>query len=193
MRTVWSAPRASAVAVLLMAAAPAAGHGQATCAFRGAPDALTERPSPLDSLAVPLGDAVAKLCYGRPSAAGRTVVGGLDPYGQPWRLGANEPTTLHLPVAARIGTVDLAPGSYSLYAIPNDSEWTIVVNSNTQRWGIPISPEVRSYDVGSFVVRPARTDGHVETLTFRFDGQDSAGALVYEWERTTFRIPLARR
>ena len=85
-----------------------------TCQFRGAPEALADRPSPLDSVAIPLGDQVATLCYGRPSTRGRDMVGGLDPFGQPWRMGANEPTTLHLPFAARVGTVDLEPGSYSL-------------------------------------------------------------------------------
>jgi hypothetical protein len=164
-----------------------------TCQFRGAPDALAERPSPLDSVTVPLGDVPGKLCYGRPAARGRTVIGGVDPYGTPWRMGANEPTTLHLPWAASIGGVDVAAGSYSLYAIPEPGPWTIVVNGNTNRWGIPINPEVRRSDIGSFTAPTSTLDEHVETLTFRFEGSGTSGALVYAWERTTFRIPIARR
>ena len=163
------------------------------CQFRGAADALEERPSPLDSVDIPLGEGSAKLCYGRPSARGRTIVGETDPYGQPWRMGANEPTTLHLPFTARLGTVDLDPGVYSLYAIPDADRWTIVVNANTNRWGIPINPQVRSADLGSFVVQTSETSGPVETLTFSFEGGGSSGALIYAWERTTFRIPIARR
>ncbi len=184
---------ASAVVALALAALTPGTVAAQECAFRGAPDALAERPSPLDSVMLRLGDAAAKLCYGRPSAAGRTVVGGLDPYGQPWRMGANEPTTLHLPFPATVGSVDLAPGSYSLYAIPESNRWTIVVNSSTQRWGIPISPEVRSADLGSFVVSPTSSADHVETMTFRFEGDGGQGDLVYAWERTTFRIPIRRR
>jgi hypothetical protein len=164
-----------------------------TCQFRGAPDALAERPSPLDSVALPMGEPSAKLCYGRPSAHGRTVVGAVDPFGSPWRMGANEPTTLHLPWAASVGTVDVAPGSYSLYAIPEPEAWTIVVNGNTSRWGIPINPEVRRADIGSFIVPTSTLSEPVETLTFRFEGGGASGALVYAWERTTFRIPIARR
>lgn len=163
------------------------------CQFRGAPDALAERPSPLDSVDIRLGDSSAKLCYGRPSARGRTIVGEMDPYGQPWRMGANEPTTLHLPFAARVGTVDLDPGVYSLYAIPDAGRWTIVLNANTNRWGIPINPQVRSADVGNFVVQTSETASPVETLTFSFEGGGTSGALIYAWERTTFRIPIARR
>lgn len=165
---------------------------QQACSFRGAEDALAERPSPLATLEVELGGEVATLCYGRPSARGRTMVGGEHPYGVPWRLGANEPTTLHLPFAASIGSVDVEPGSYSLYAIPEDGPWTIVVNANTNRWGIPISPSVRSDDVGSFEV--ARGSGaHVEQLTFTFEGSGTQGALVFAWEGNVLRIPIERR
>ena len=164
------------------------------CQFRGAPDALAERPSPLDSVSIELGDARGKLCYGRPSARGRSIVGGRDPYGAPWRLGANEPTALHLPFAASIGGVDAAPGSYSLYAIPGATSWTIVVNGNTNRWGIPISADVRSADIGSFTAPASQLDRHVETLEFTFERRsESEGDLVYMWERTTLRIPIARR
>jgi hypothetical protein len=163
------------------------------CQFRGAPDALAERPSPLDSVDVRLGGESAKLCYGRPSARGRTMIGGEDPYGSPWRFGANEPTTLHLPFAATVGGIALSPGSYSLYAIPEAERWTIVVNGNTNRWGIPISPEVRGSDLGSFEVTPERSDAYVETLTFGFDGSGSSGRLIFAWENTTFPIPVVRR
>ena len=165
----------------------------ARCTFRGAPEALASRESPLDSVTLRLGDDEAKLCYGRPSARGRVMVGGEEPYGLPWRMGANEPTTLHLPFPATVGSVDLEPGSYSLYAIPGDGRWTIVVNANASRWGIPLGPEVRRFDVGSFTVSTSPLEPPRETLTFRFEGDGEAGFLVYEWEGTTFRIPVRRR
>src|SRR5207249_7129364 len=71
------------------------GNSQAapfTCWIRGPADKLAERPSPLDSSAVQLGGGTIKLCYGRPSARGRKVMGELVPFDQPWRLGANEAT-----------------------------------------------------------------------------------------------------
>ncbi len=163
------------------------------CQFRGAPEALADRPSPLDSVSIRLGDGEAKLCYGRPSARGRTMIGGVDPLGQPWRMGANEPTTLHVPFPARLGSVDLEPGAYSLYAIPGATEWTIVVNANVNRWGIPISPDVRSSDVGSFVVQPTESPEHEEMLTFSFVGADAAGILTFRWEGAVWDVAFSRR
>jgi hypothetical protein len=122
------------------------------------------------------------------------MIGGEYPFGTPWEMGANEPTTLHLPFPARVGSVDLAPGSYSLYAIPGASEWTVVVNGNPERWGVPLSAEVRAADLGSFAVTPQARNEHVETLTFSFrPAGDDAGTLVYEWERITLSIPVVRR
>ena len=184
----------TAAAVLIAGTFPARAQAQSTtCQFRGAPEALADRPSPLDSVAIQLGDGAAKLCYGRPSSRGRAIVGGLDPHGQPWRMGANEPTTLHVPFPIRLGSIELEAGSYSLYAIPGETEWTIVANSNTNRWGIPISPNVRASDVGSTLVRPTQAGDHVETLTFTLRGSGTSGILTYAFERTTFDLEISRR
>jgi len=177
-----------------LSSAPGAAAQTPPCSFRGAPEALAERPSPLDSVLVPLGDAQAKLCYGRPAAEGVTRVGSEFPFGSPWQMGANEPTTLHLPVPAMVGEVELEPGSYSLYAIPDPEGWTIVVNGSPDRWGVPIGADVRASDLGSFRAVPRELEEYVDRLTFTFQsGGDTSGRLVYEWERTSLAIPLVRR
>ncbi len=191
--------RATLIWLGLLALLPSGAGAQAPSCWIGGnatPEALSNRPSPLDSVSIPLGDAVGKLCYGRPSARGRTMVGGQDPFGAPWRMGANEPTTLHLPFPASIGGVDVDAGAYRLYAIPTEERWTIVVNGDVNRksWGIPIDDKVKAGDIGRFEVTPLHLDKFVETLTFTFE-RDSArsGALVYAWENRTFRIPIVRR
>jgi len=164
------------------------------CNFSGPPESLAKRASPLDSVTIRIGDGEAKLCYGRPSTRGRVMVGGTDPFGQPWRMGANEPTTLHLGFAATVGGIALEPAAYSIYAIPTEKEWTIVINGNTERWGIPIDEKVRAADVGEFKVTPTPLDEPVEQLTFSFQRTGSQGGdLVYAWEKRTFRIPIRRR
>lgn len=190
MRTIYSF-----IALALLWGVPVSSAAQvAECRFRGAPDALADRPSPLDSVSIVLGGAEAKLCYGRPTTGDDQVVGGAHPRGTPWEMGANEPTTLHLPFPATVGTVALEPGSYSLYAIPDAQEWTIVVNGNADRWGVPISASVRASDLGSFPVTPSPVDTHIDTLTFDFEHHDDgSGALLFRWERTSFAIPVARR
>jgi hypothetical protein len=185
----------TSVALLVALGAPLGVQGQSpACQFRGTPDALGERPSPLDSVLVQLGGAEAKLCYGRPSTGGRAVLGTEHPFGTPWEMGANEPTTLHLPFPARVGSVDLDPGAYSLYAIPDGTEWTIVVNGNPDRWGVPLSAEVRAADLGSFSVVPREVEGPVDILTFSFvPSGERSGDLILVWERLTLSIPVERR
>lgn len=164
-----------------------------SCRFQAPDEELSGRASPPDSAWAELGGATAKICYSAPSMRGRKVMGGLVPYGQPWRLGANEPTTLHLPFAARLGDVQLQPGSYSLYAIPGPSEWTLVVNGDTDRWGIPIDDEVRKADVGSFTVRPDSLADAVDRLTIRMEPAGPRQArVVVSWERTSLSFPLER-
>lgn len=181
------------IALALLTPLAAAAQTPA-CQFRGAPDALDERPSPIDSALVRLGDGEAKLCYGRPSAGGTAQVGGEIPYGAAWQMGANEPTTLHVAFPARLGSVDLEPGSYSLYAIPEAGQWTIVVNANPNRWGVPIDADVRAADIGSFALPPSPSPEYVERLTFRFEGTGQLSTtLVYAWERTSLAMPLVRR
>lgn len=165
--------------------------GAPACSWRASGDELASRPSPPDSSAVRLGEGVAKVCYSAPSARDRQIFGGLVPYGQPWRLGANEATTIHVTVPAEIGTVRVEPGSYSLYAIPGESEWTIVVNrAASPRWGIPIDEGVRAQDVGSFAVAPEATD-HVERFSIRLQpAQDGAAQMVVAWETTRVTFPV---
>jgi hypothetical protein len=153
--------------------------------------ALEGRPSPYDSAAVAIGDASVKLCYGRPSARGRTIIGSAEhhPFGELWRTGANEPTTLHTTGAIEVAGVALEPGSYSIYTRPGEDTWQVYFSRSVDRWGIPITPEVQAQEVGSAEVPRERPPEHVETLTFRFENATDGGAdLVLEWEE--FRIVL---
>ena len=196
MRATGTALLTFATAALLTAAIPhgetASASGPEDCFLRrGTLEEAAERPSPLGYVDIELRGETATLCYGRPAAKGRTVMGDLVPFGAPWRLGANEATAIHLPFAADIGGVSVEAGTYSLYAIPGEGEWEIVVNSNWERWGIPISDEVRSTDVGSFTRSSASTDSMIELMTFTWEAHgEGMGHLVFEWENTRVEIPV---
>lgn len=144
------------------------------------------RPSPLHEVSFTYEGGEGMLCYGAPSAREREVMGGLVPYGAPWRLGANEATALHLSAATMVGGVSVDAGSYSLYAIPGEMEWEFVLNSNHERWGIPINDDIRSTDVGSFTVSSAATGAMVEMLTF----EHMDGMLRMSWENTQVDISI---
>lgn len=184
--------------VLLAAALGVAGWpgiAAAQCWIRGtpSPEQLAGRQSPLDSIEGQIGGQTMKVCYGRPSARGRTMVGGVEQFDQPWRLGANEATSIHLPFAAEIAGVRVEPGSYSIYAIPGTTQWQVVVNRAAQRWGVPINSGVRAEDVGAGTVRPEPVSEHVEQLTLRFaPASGNSTELIYEWEKTRVRIPIRK-
>lgn len=171
-----------------MAAAPAA-MTESGCFLRGATmEEAAERPSPLQTTEFTVGGTEGLICYGAPSARDRMVMGELVPFGELWRTGANEATAIHLEGPATIGGIALEAGSYSLYTRPSQDNWEVFLNSSFERWGIPISDEVRTTEVGSFEVTPESTDEMVETLTYEWDS--TAGEIVMEWENTRIRIPV---
>lgn len=178
--------------VLMAAFVPPADAQDMSCYLaRGGMEEAAQRPSPLGQTVISMNDESALLCYGRPSAKGRTVMGELVPFGQPWRIGANEATALHLPFAAEVGGVELEAGSYSLYAVPGAEEWTFTINSNYERWGVPINDEVKAADVGSFTRSVKATDDSVEQLTVSWHSHgEGTGHLVIQWENTSVEIPV---
>ena len=168
--------------------APAGLEG---CFINGSPAETQERPSPLKTVSFEYANGEAVLCYGAPSANSREIFGGLQQFGSPWRAGANEATAIHLSGAASIGGVAVEAGSYSLYAVPGEEEWEFFVNSNAERWGIPINDEVTATNVGSFTATPEPTDGMVETLTYSFVPTDEGmGDIVMEWENTRVKFHI---
>lgn len=183
-----------AILLLVLAACANAASAAPECWVRGDRERAGQRASPLDSTSVALGGETIKVCYSRPSMRGREIMGGLVPLGQPWRLGADEATTIHVPVAVHIAGVAVAAGSYSLYAVPEGERWTIAINRNAQRWGIPLGASVQEQDVGRGEVPVERLEEPVERLTMTLEprGSDTAN-LVIAWERTQVRVPIERR
>lgn len=157
--------------------------------------ALEGRASPYDSTSVVIGSEEAKICYGRPSMNGREIMGGLVPLDTLWRTGANEPTTIHLPFAATIAGIEVEPGSYSLYTVPGEDEWTVIVNRSVSQWGIEsaYSPEVRSQEVGRAQVDAGQLDEAVEVFTIEAEPSGASAAdVVLRWENTEVTIPIER-
>jgi len=160
---------------------------------RDSPEQLAERASPKTSLEFTLGGETATFCYGSPSVRGRTMFGDTEPYDRAWRMGADEASAIYLPFGGDIGGVEVGPGSYSLMAVPGEESFEIIVNSQVERWGVPITPEVRANDVGSFTRPVTRLDDSVERLTFSFESHgENMGHLVMEWQHTRVEIPIHR-
>jgi hypothetical protein len=154
---------------------------------------LESRPSPLDSISFEVAGAVVKICYGRPSAKGRTMIGGdAAPYGSLWRTGANEPSMIHTSTALSVAGVEIEPGSYSLYTIPGEKTWQVIVNRSITQWGHEgrYTDEIKGQEVGRGTVPSERMDDHVETFTLRAESTADGVTLLLEWENTRVMVPI---
>lgn len=169
-------------------------------------DGLADRRSPPGALHFEVDGRRALLCYGRPSTSGREIFGGVVPYGELWRTGANEPTVIHLPFASEIAGLRAPRGSFSLYTIPGPDRWLLVVNRSTRQWGLT-RPErgpagrlfhsaytdlVRKAELGRAPVE-TRKIPHVERLTASAEMREGSTTLLLEWEATQIRIPIHAR
>ena len=185
----------ASLALLSLAAAPAPVAADSACPVLLPNDVPVQgRQSPLDSLTFTVAKQTVKVCYGRPSARGRTMIGGKGvPYGKLWRTGANEPTVIFTPVALEIAGVKVPPGKYSLYSVPGEKEWEIIVNRSTSQWGQENSytKEVEAQEVGRGKVPAEKPTAPVETFTISADpASGDAQRLVLAWEKARIAIPI---
>ncbi len=181
---------------LLVAAAMAAVPlKDPACVTSASPQSLAKRASPLDSIAFAVGEARVKICYSRPSARGRTMIGGYNvPWDRIWRTGANEPTMIHASAPIRVAGIPVPAGTYSFYTVPGRASWEIIVNRSTEQWGDEGSytKSVKDQEVGRGTVASMKLDQHVEQLTFRTEPRGGSGGmtLFLEWEYVRVPIPV---
>ncbi|MGH9673583.1 MAG: DUF2911 domain-containing protein [Bryobacteraceae bacterium] len=122
--------------------------------------------------------------YGRPFAKGRKVFGGLEPYGQVWRAGADEATVFTTEADLMLGSLHVPAGTYSLFAIPSEKEWTLVLNKTAKQWGT-FSYDQKQ-DLGRAPMKVAKAPSTVEQFTINIEG----GHLKLSWGDTIASIPL---
>ncbi len=99
------------------------------------PTAKKPALSPPAQASVMLNDKAVTIDYSAPSLRGRKMIGGVNPYGSVWRTGANAATTLKTAVDLKIGDLAVPAGTYTLYSVPSDAGWKLIVNKQTGQWG----------------------------------------------------------
>src|SRR5947209_12647184 len=120
-----------------------------------------KRASPHETVSLDINGKKISISYGRPYLKGRQVGGEVAPYGKVWRLGADEATKLTVNTRVKIAnTLELAPGSYALFAIPQADKWTLIVNKVADQWGA--FKYDQSQDVGRVEVPVTPTSSPVE-------------------------------
>ncbi len=147
-------------------------------AFFAAP-ACAQRKSPHDTVTT----SNIKLTYGRPYKKDRVVFGGLEKYGEVWRTGADEATMITFAKDGTFGGKPVKAGSYSLFSIPGEQEWTVILNSEVGQWGTRYN---KDKDVLQVKVPSKKLDSVVEQHTMRFTDSD----LIIEWDKTQVAVPV---
>jgi hypothetical protein len=130
------------------------------------------------------GGVAVAIDYGRPKVGGRAIWGALVPYGKVWRTGADEATTVRFDRDVLVEGQKLAAGTYALFTIPTEGNWTVIFNRTAQQWGAYDYKEAD--DVLRVEVTP-RAHDHVEELDFAVAGD----AILLRWEK--LEVPIAVR
>ena len=147
--------------------------------------------SPFSETKQQVGLTEVALSYSRPSAKGRTVFGQLVPFGEIWRTGANASTKLAFSEEVKIAGHALPAGTYALYTIPGQREWTIIVHRKTDLRSIAGGKVKPENDAFRFKVSPIRNPLHVETFTIQLvDIKAKSCQLQMAWEKTIVQFPI---
>ena len=151
-----------------------------------------KRPSPPAQAQCKFSDGKSvKSDYSSPRAKGRKVYGGLVPYGQVWRAGANEATTFVTDTNVRVGDKDVPAGSYTLFTIPNADKWTLIISKKTGEWGIPYPGE--GDDFVRVDMRVSQLPSAMENFTIGFDQTGSTCAMHLDWETTRATVDISEK
>lgn len=148
------------------------------------------QPSTTQTTTQEFGLGTISLKYSRPNVKGRKIFGGLLPYGQIWRTGANSATVIKFTESVKVEGKDLAAGEYALFTIPGKTVWTIIFNKGVKEWGSYTYSE--SNDVLRVNVTPTNLKDKVETFTLQFANvYDTTAQLQLMWENTGLNVNLS--
>ncbi|RBL93225.1 DUF2911 domain-containing protein [Chitinophaga flava] len=134
------------------------------------------------------GTLVARVIYSRPQTKGREIFGNLEEYGKIWRLGANEATEIEFFRPVTIAGKSIPKGRYTMYAIPTEKTWTIIINKETDIWG------AFKYDQRKDVVRTAlpvvALDTPIDAFTMVFEKGEPGANLIIAWDKVSVSLPI---
>lgn len=146
-------------------------------------------PSPACTIKQRVGLTDIEIAYSRPSMKGRQIFGGLVPFGKVWRTGANAATKISFSTPVKLNDTDVAAGTYALYTIPGEDEWTIILNKGVGKSGTQYDEKE---DVLRFQATPLNlSDTSIETFTIEFNHlRDESAVLNLVWDKTVVPIRI---
>lgn len=151
----------------------------------------SKRPSPPGTATFTFQDGkTITINYSRPkindprSGQPRKIYGGLVPYGEVWRAGANEATSFVTQADLTVGSTPVPAGSYTLYILPQESgAWKLIISKKTGQWGIPYPGQ--QDDLARIDMKAGKTPSTVQDFTISFDKRGPNGGVInFDWEGT---------
>lgn len=134
--------------------------------------------------------AMIKIIYSRPSKNGRDVFGKLVPYGKVWRVGANEETEIKFYRDVMIDGKSIKAGTYALFAIPEEKEWTIILNSDLDQWGAYSYDEKK--DILRFKATVSKPEAVIENFSIVMEKADSKNLKLFMgWDNVVVSVPIS--
>jgi len=149
------------------------------------------RPSPPAKASCALADGkTITVDYSSPRAKGRKIYGGLVPYGEVWRAGANEATTFVSTADVMVGGSHVPAGNYTIFAIPNKDKWTLVISKKTGEWGTAYPGP--SEDLARIDMKTSALPSALENFTIALDKTAGGCTLRMDWETTRASVEVAK-
>lgn len=163
-----------------------------TCTLSSAQQDKSKRESPPEQAQCKFSDGkTVSVDYSSPRLKGRKVGGEVAPYGQVWRTGANEATTFVTTANVNADGRDIPAGNYTLFTLPEESKWTLIVNKKTGEWGIPYKYD--SEELARIPMSISKTSAPVENFTISFDQGGSTCTIKLSWGETQTSVKFAEK
>ena len=153
----------------------------------------TKSFSPEDTVELSSGDLQLEVFYNRPYKKDREIFGGLVPYNEVWRTGANEATTFFTSKDILVDGSLLPAGTYTLWTIPGPESWKVIFNAEMYPWGITadkLPSRIAEYDVLTIEVPVRNLKNPVEQFTIYFEEKQGLINFHLIWDNTLIRVPL---
>ena len=149
------------------------------------------KPSPAAKATCTLADGkTITVDYSSPRAKGRKIFGGLVPYGEVWRTGANEATTFVTTADVMVGGTHVPAGSYTIFTIPNKDKWTLVISKKTGEWGTDYPGP--GNDLARIEMKASALPAAFENFTIAFDKTPGGCVLRMDWETTRASVEVGK-
>lgn len=155
----------------------------------------TKSYSPEDTVTFQQDDLELQVFYNRPYKKGREIFGGLVPYDEVWRTGANEATTFETNKDILVDGSFLPAGKYTLWTIPGENSWKVIFNSEMYPWGITLDKvpsRLPEYDVLTVEAPVNKLDSSIEQFTIFFEEANGLVEMILAWDTTAISVPIKK-